>query len=386
MGSRPVRLRRGFLRALYGVAVAFAMAGLLEWVARALNPFGYVRSDSRELVYELRPAWRGEHNADGLRGHRHPRRKPTGSFRVLGLGDSYSYGAGVRARETFLAVTERILAADTGGAEVLNLGVPGYNTAMEAARLERALPTWRPDLAVVQFCRNDTNLPNFVWTARRGLLAHSYALHQLLWPLARYWPDLWKRRVMGYRLGGGIFPIPGLEHVPLEDSNPIGDPERAPPEYRYMLGERGVRAALARIAALGRRNGLPVILLVGWGGYDQDATAWGRAAGLEVLDVWPAISAHLAQRGRRFETLWVRPPSDNHPNVEAHALLGRLLAEAIAPHRAWARSAADARAGGEVEVGPARGGVQRDDALGRERPELGPAVVRNHEELVVGRE
>jgi lysophospholipase L1-like esterase len=308
------------------------MACVLEWAARALNPFGFVRSDSPALVFELRPGWRGEHNADGRRDRSRARAKPAGVFRVIGVGDSNTYGHGVLAEQTFLAVAERLLAARTPGVEVLNFGVPGYNTAMEAALLEQSVPEWSPDLAVVQFCANDYNLPNFVWTRRRGPIAHSYAIHQLFWPLAERWPAFWKRGVMGYRYDGDVFPLPGLEHVPIENYNTIGDPARAPAEYHYMLGGEGVRAALARIAALGRRRGLPVILLLGWGGHDGEVAAWGRAEGLEVLDEWPAIQAHLAARGRRFESLWVKPPTDAHPNAEAHAILGELLAAAVAAH------------------------------------------------------
>jgi lysophospholipase L1-like esterase len=321
------------LRALYLAVVALAIAGLLEWVARALNPFGYVRSASHELVYELRPDWRGEHNADGQRDRRHPRAKPAGTFRVVGLGDSYSYGMGVPAAKTFLAVAEELLSARSPApVDVINFGVPGYNTGMEAALLERVARDWEPDLAVVQFCRNDFNLPNFVWTRRNGLVAHSYALHQLLWPLAERWPGFWKAGVMGYRYERNVFPVPGLEAVPMRNSNPIGDPALAPEALRPMLGHAGVRAALDRIAALSRARGLPVVWLVGWGGFDQDVAAWGAQRGLEALDVWPGVTAHLAAQGRPFESIWVAPPTDNHPNVEGHAVIGALLARVLEAH------------------------------------------------------
>jgi hypothetical protein len=36
---------------------------------------------------------------------------------------------------------------------------------------------------------------------------------------------------------------------------------------------------------------------------------------------------------RSFESLWVDPPHDNHPNLEGHARIGELLAAALASHR-----------------------------------------------------
>ena len=52
-----------------------------------------------------------------------------GVYRIVGLGDSFTFGTGVRAGETFLAELERQLAAERGAGrfEGLNLGVMGPN-------------------------------------------------------------------------------------------------------------------------------------------------------------------------------------------------------------------------------------------------------------------
>ena len=115
----------------------------------------------------------------------------------------------------------------------------------------------------------------------------------------------------------------------MENNNPIGDPARTPPEYRYMVGRDGVRAALRAIGAESRRRSLPVVLLLGWAGHDQDAAGWAKAEGLAVADMWPAVQHRLAETQRGFESLLVAPPVDNHPNEEGHTIIGRLLAEKI---------------------------------------------------------
>jgi len=326
-------LRRRALVAAYVVLATIAVLGTVEWLARRRSAFGYRRAASPGIVYELRPEY-PDHNPTGHRDHAYAREKRPGVFRVIGIGDSYSYGAGVPREDVFLKVAERMLRQDGGPeVEVLNFGVPGYNTAMEAAVFAERTPGWDPDLVVVQFCRNDFNLPNFVWTTGNALVARSYALHELLTGLAGRWPAFVKKDVMGYFFDEEVFPVPGLEHVAKRGHNPIGDPARAPERYRYMLGPEGVRAALARIAAEARRRRVPVIFLLGWAGHDLDAAEWAAGEGLEVLDVWSPVAIRFVSAGGRFEDLWVAPEQhDNHPNVEGHAVIGAALADAIRPH------------------------------------------------------
>jgi lysophospholipase L1-like esterase len=317
------------LIALYVAVVVLLAGGVLEAVARAKNRFGYVRAASPRVVYELRPVY-WDHSPSGHRDRAYSKAKPAGVYRVVGLGDSYTYGFGVPRDKVFLKVAEQELNRQAGRpVEVINFGVPGYNTAMEAAVLEEVTPPWHPDLVVIQFGHNDFNLPNFLQTRGNGLVARSFALHVVLSRLARTWPTFVKRDVMGYRFDGPVFPVPGLEHVPIEDHNPIGDPARTPPEYRDMIGPDGVRAALRAIGAEARRRSLPVLLLLGWAGLDRDVGRWAEAEGLSAVDIWPTVEGHLALTGRAFESLWVAPPTDNHPNEEGHAIIGRLLAERI---------------------------------------------------------
>jgi len=294
------RFVRILAASLYLLTVTVGAAAVLEYVARLRNSFGYIRSSSpRESV--------------------------------------------------FLKQAERLLAqrADRP-VEVINFGVPGYNTAQEANLLEDVVAAWDPDLVVLQFCGNDFQLPNFIQTSAGPLVSHSFALHVVLRKLAKHrWPGL-KRWGMGYHDDVDVFPVPGLEFSPLDgpegsleaDGNPdtvrqfISDPAQAPPEYRYMLGVDGVRAALRRVGVWSRAHGVPVIFMVGLMGGDQDPAAWGAAEGFEVLDVWPAITRYLTANGESFTALWVKPPIDSHPNEQGHAVIGQALAEAIAPHLA----------------------------------------------------
>jgi lysophospholipase L1-like esterase len=337
---------RVFAASVYLLIVAACAAATLEYVARVRNSFGYIRSDSPREIYELRPD-RADHNGFGQRDRTYSRTKAPGTFRVAGVGDSYTYGMGTPRERVFLKEAERVLGRRTSQpVEVINFGVPGYNTAQEANLLEDRIPAWDPDLVVLQFCRNDFSLPNFIQTSASSIVTHSFALHVVLTHPPPGWRQFVKREIMGYRYGQGFFPVPGLEHVPMEDVTDeldgvahtsrefIRDLSKAPPEYRYMLGVDGVRAALRRVGEWSRAGGVPVIFLVGWRSHDRDAAEWGAAEGLEVLDIWPAVTKYLEETGHQFTDLWVAPPSDNHPNEKGHAVIGQALAEAIAPHLA----------------------------------------------------
>jgi hypothetical protein len=93
----------------------------------------------------------------GLRDEETTRAKPPGTFRILGLGDSFAFGHGVAAESCFLSVTERALdrrsrAAGGPRVEVLNAGVGKWSTAQQYLYLLREGFGFAPDAVVVAFC------------------------------------------------------------------------------------------------------------------------------------------------------------------------------------------------------------------------------------------
>ena len=83
--------------------------------------------------------------------------KAPGTFRILVLGDSVTFGHGTLFETTYPYLLEQRLKAwrpETGW-QVWNLGVPGYNTGQELALLQRLGPAYQPDLVIVGFFLND---------------------------------------------------------------------------------------------------------------------------------------------------------------------------------------------------------------------------------------
>jgi hypothetical protein len=101
-------------------------------------------------------------NASGMRDESpHPFPKTPGVTRILLLGDSFTWGAGVRYEDTWPVVFERACGASGNPVDVIKAGVSGYDTRQEVLYLERLFPIYSPDLVVIAFLPNDlfTNLP-----------------------------------------------------------------------------------------------------------------------------------------------------------------------------------------------------------------------------------
>jgi hypothetical protein len=94
-------------------------------------------------------------------GFRDPREytvdKAPGTFRILIIGDSVTFGHGAVFETTYPYLFEQQLEQwrDDVRWEVWNLGVPGYNTRQELAYLEEVGPVFKPDLVVIGFYPND---------------------------------------------------------------------------------------------------------------------------------------------------------------------------------------------------------------------------------------
>lgn len=107
---------------------------------------GMVKYDP-ELGWRLVPNWSGDHshrdfsvhysiNARGLRADTPALPRNSGRKLTLALGDSYTFGFGVRDDETYV---HRLDAAAAGGFDYVNAGVPGYSPDQEAVLLAKEL-------------------------------------------------------------------------------------------------------------------------------------------------------------------------------------------------------------------------------------------------------
>ena len=118
-------------------------------------------SPEHDLLYELKPGVRGRYcggafsvNATGMRMPIVPElAKPEHVLRVIALGDSYLFAQCVDDGQGFLEVLQARAIEKGLPEEMLNFGVPGYNTWMEAVVLRTKARHYAPDAIVVAVTR-----------------------------------------------------------------------------------------------------------------------------------------------------------------------------------------------------------------------------------------
>ncbi|MFN8522918.1 MAG: GDSL-type esterase/lipase family protein [Chloroflexota bacterium] len=152
-------------------AGTFVMALLVELVLRIAGlghpyysaPEAYVPVADQNVLFTLRPSFNGfsegtsvQVNGAGLRERELTEQRQPGLSRVLFLGDSVTFGAGVTAEEAFPRLLESRLPPLPGRQiQTINAGVVGYNTTQELARLRDLGPRYQPDIVVLTFVVND---------------------------------------------------------------------------------------------------------------------------------------------------------------------------------------------------------------------------------------
>ena len=101
-------------------------------------------------------------NSQGLRSKEIPYNKPNRTFRIVGLGDSFTFGFAVGQEETLLNRLEELLNSNikTGKAisrfETVNMGVGGYGTVAQLYMLQKEGLRYQPDMIVLAiFVGND---------------------------------------------------------------------------------------------------------------------------------------------------------------------------------------------------------------------------------------
>lgn len=98
------------------------------------------------------PPFRVRINSQGLRGPEVTVPKPAGVRRIAFLGDSNTFGFGIREGERF---SDLLAKSAPAGTETVNLGVFAYGTDQEAIYLERSVLRLSPDLVVLAVSAGD---------------------------------------------------------------------------------------------------------------------------------------------------------------------------------------------------------------------------------------
>ncbi|MBP7830484.1 MAG: hypothetical protein KA248_11250 [Kiritimatiellae bacterium] len=171
-------MKARILPAFLTLLIALIAAGAIgEWIVRRLGlapplpeqfrnyastpamPYGpkpHSRASGRSFKGEFDYDYR--HNAFGFRDGEHELSPPPGVRRILGLGDSFTYGVGAAFEETYLYRLEQNLNAREEKhprVEIIKAGIPRYFPEPERILLEKLGLQFQPDLVIVGFVPND---------------------------------------------------------------------------------------------------------------------------------------------------------------------------------------------------------------------------------------
>ena len=122
--------------------------------AHEQNPF---HMKDGELFWKLVPGHSSGQvviNQDGFRAPELIRPKPDGTFRILALGDSVTFGFNVAQKETYAYKLAQFLRRRYTNTEVINAGVPGYSS-WQVRKLYEIVRDLEPDLVIAMFGYND---------------------------------------------------------------------------------------------------------------------------------------------------------------------------------------------------------------------------------------
>ena len=116
--------------------------GLPETLELIFPPFSEQHFETYDFHYSVHI------NSIGIRDRELPRERGA-AYRVLAIGDSYTYGWGVNIEDTWMRLLEARMREEGHEIKILNLGKPGVGPPFYAELAEKAIPLLRPDLVLV---------------------------------------------------------------------------------------------------------------------------------------------------------------------------------------------------------------------------------------------
>jgi len=146
-------------------------------------------------------------NSKGLRDYEYSYLKKDGIFRVVVLGDSFTYGLGIKNLDDIYAkISERELKKRSYNVEIINMGVGGFNTHQEVEWFKMEGAKYNPELVILGFTANDNepvlvDINTSIWLKERGLLGFKELLRRHIY-LSTYFIESFRKLKAAYNFTG----------------------------------------------------------------------------------------------------------------------------------------------------------------------------------------
>jgi lysophospholipase L1-like esterase len=310
------RLTQSLLHSLAALALGCAVALLIgEGIARVAESR---RTDYRETAVQT-------HRGALLWKLKAPMIEPEpkeikDGFRILVVGDSYTWGDGVYPESTYPRGLAYRLEDYFGEpyVEVLSMARPGWNSKTQLEKVRGFFPHLEPDLVIVGVCLNDAEPSN------------RERMEEGIKPA--------RRRQVESRVGKWAYASSALVRLVFEGFENLRS-RIAVRRYYHSLyaadtGTRtGFQTAIRGFARFSRKSKIPIVMAIfpifdsqlgdgySYRALHEEIGSLAGDAGLRVLDLLPAYEGVDARR------LALIPFTDPHPNELAHRLAAERIAE-----------------------------------------------------------
>ncbi|MBN1878841.1 hypothetical protein JW823_01925 [bacterium] len=348
---------------LFSVGVTLAVlevfvrfAGFNDQFTRKIFSKNLLRlSDNPALIYELKPGGRSSIDSveniissQGLRDREYAIPKPTGIRRIIAIGDSVTYGLGVRAEDTFAKQLEALFRTDDKSrgnkVEILNMGVNGYKTVQEVEHLKTSGLRFEPDIVLLTYNLNDPGdfsreLPYFNSWQNRKWTTESMSLPARFWARLTQYSELAfmiEYRTLRLRLGKVVERKQALEQAQTESQeNAREDRRRHYDGYFHLYRNADAMTALGRsldeLQQMSVNNGFQVVFAIfpllmdfqdyRWLDLHKQIMEMAEQRGFHTVDLLPALKSAVTSATE----LQRRHDDFEHPNPLGHRIAAETL-------------------------------------------------------------
>lgn len=312
MARRPIPANLAILAAALLLAYLAADRAAAWLLSRPPDCYPSTRFSSGDIVKD----------SIGHRDYEYAEAKAPGVYRVIAIGDSFTWGGGVNFDDIWPKRLERYLRdyENVKGVsyEVLNWALPGTATPSQVRNLRRAASRYRPDLVVLGYCLNDAE-----HEADKKAVT---ALRNKLMPPLKPGHGL-KRFLFN---NSALFRLLATRFAATRNNR--GQVTYYQELYRDAYpGWEATRAALADLGTWRSESGVPVVVMVfplySWSFDDRYpfADIHGKLHGELERAGLPYLDLLEANRGLDHTALEAYPYKDPHPSDIAHRIAAEQL-------------------------------------------------------------
>jgi len=293
----------------------------------------YADNDALQRDWLDERGWVSNHiNQHGIRERDEIRhKKPAGQRRIICLGDSFTFGWGIRAEDGWVRLLEDDLRKDKGDVRTVNCGASGTVCVDEyLAGLKNRFHKFEPDAVIMTLCLNDL-MPSHALSVLVAdntnirvldLIRAAMGASPLNLDPDTDWVDWLLKMERDEALALGLC---HPTEKPYDAMWPQQVPQRAMREAKAWCDERKIPFLVVIwpfLQGLGPGEHYPFQKM-----HDLVAADL-KEAGIPVLDVLPAL------KDTPHEDLWVTP-ADPHPNPLSQDLALPLIAKFVRSHIDW---------------------------------------------------